>query len=295
MRVSQPLGQTYATVASSLSIIHTDGAADLDVLIDLIRRSPLLEELRGDAFARAELQDRLNVSRSTSHRHTKLFGEMDVIEKANGEFRLTESGKLLTDAMVRFKREADSALQLAPVLEAIQDAPVEINSEAFAGATVTNTERGDPYSPMARFVALVRETETLHGFDMDAIAPLYLNEIRQRIIDGMETKDIGLPEATKNALDDYPEKCTQACASGYLEIRLHDDLPFGLAIFDDRVGIGARERDTRALRVFVDTGSPEVREWAETVFEVYDAEAVPLEEFTQEGYRDAMEMREGTA
>lgn len=295
MRVSQPLGQTYGTVAPSVRMTHTEGAEDLDLLIALIRRSPLLEELRGDAFDRSELQDRLDMSRSTSHRHTKLFGEMGIIERVDGEFRLTESGKLLTDAMVRFKREANSALQLAPVLEAIQDAPMGIDSEAFAGATVTNTERGDPYSPVARFVTLVRETETLHGFDMDAIAPLYLEEIRQRIIDGMETKDIGLPEATKNALDDYPEKCRQACASGYLDIRLHDDLPFGLAIFDDRIGIGVCERDTRALRVFVDTESPEVREWAEAVYEVYEAEAVPLEEFTQEGYRNAMEMQERTA
>lgn len=76
---------------------------DLDLLIDLLRRSPLLEELRGDRVDRAELQDRLAVSRSTSHRHTRMLGELGVIEKTNGEFQLTASGKLLTDATSRFK------------------------------------------------------------------------------------------------------------------------------------------------------------------------------------------------
>lgn len=268
---------------------HTDTAGDLDLLIDLIRRSPLLEELQGESLDRAGLQERLDVSKSTSHRHTRLLGELDVIEKADGEFTLTESGKLLTDAMVRFKREASTALQLAPVLEAIQNAPIEIDSGAFAGAMVTSGEQGDPYSPVARFVALVGETETLRGFDMDAIAPLYMDEIQQRIVTGMETEDIGRPEVTKNALEGYPEKCFDACASGNLAIQLHDDLPFALALFDHRVGIGVCERDSRQLRVFVDTDSSEVREWAEAVYETYESRAIPLEEFTQQCFQETME------
>lgn len=267
-----------------------DEPEDLDLLIDLLRRSPLLEELRGESLDRAGLQDRLNVSKSTSHRHTRLLDELGVIEKTDGEFRLTESGAILTDAMVRFKREASSSLQLAPVLEAIQNAPVDIDSDAFAGATVTSAEQGDPYSPVARFVALVRETETLRGFDMDAIAPLYMDEIQQRIVDGMETEDIGRPEVTKNALEGYPEKCVDACASGHLTVQLHDDLPFALALFDHRVGVGVCERDSRQLRVFVDTDSPEVREWAEAVYETYESQAIPLEEFTQQCFQETMEM-----
>lgn len=270
---------------------YRDDPEDLDLLVDLIRRSPLLEELRKDTFDRGELQDRLDVSRSTSHRHTRLLGELGVVEKTNGEFRLTESGKLLTDAIVRFKREASSALQLAPVLEAVQDAPVEIDTEAFAGATVTSAERGDPHRPLARFVTLVQETDTLRGIDIDAIAPLYMDEIQGHIVDGMETEVIALAEVTEEILAEYPEKCFDACASGYLTVQLHDNLPFGLVIFDHRVGIGVYERGTRNLRVFVDTDSPEVCEWAETVYESYESEASLLDEYTQRGYREAMEAR----
>lgn len=270
-------------------------AEDPDLLIDLLRRSPLLEELQNDELDRRELQDRLDVSRATSHRHTRLLGELGVIEKTNGEFQLTESGQLLTDALVRFKREASSALQLAPVLEAVQDAPVEIDTGAFAGATVTSAEYGDPYSPVARFVALVRETEALRGIDLDAIAPLYMGEIQQRIVDGMETEDISYSEVTKDALEGYPEKCIDACASGYLTVQLHDDLPFALALFDDRVGIGVCERDTRNLREFVDTDSTEVRKWAEAVYEVYVSEAIPLEEYTQRGLQKAIEIQGRTS
>lgn len=270
-------------------MINIAGRGDIGLLIDLLRRSPLLEELRGDAFDRGELQERLGVSRSTSHRHTRLLGELGVIERTDGEFHLTESGELLTDAIVRFKQEATSALQLAPVLRAVEDAPVDIDAAAFTGSTVTSTEHGDPYSPLARFVALVRETETLYGFDMDAIAPLYVEDVQRRIVNGMETEDITRPGAVQNALDGYPDKCMEACASGHLTVKLHDDLPFALAMFDERVGIGVYGRDARTLRAFADTGSPEVREWAEAVYEAYDTEAVLMEEYTKQGFREAME------
>lgn len=70
---------------------------------------------------------------------------------------------------------------------------------------------------------------------------------------------------------------------------MHDDLPFSLAVFDDRVGIGVCESNARQLRVFVDTGSREVREWAEAVYEVYESEAFLMEEFTHQGFRETME------
>ncbi len=269
----------------------TPHTGETDLLIDLLRRSPLLEELQGQAYERRELQDRLGVSRATSHRHTKLLSELGVIEQDDRAFSLTESGRLLTDAILRFKREASSALQLAPVLEAAVDTSVDIELDAFAGATVTSAVRGDPYSPVARFVALVQETESLRGFDIDVIAPLYMDEVQQRIVDGMETMEISLPAVAKDALDGYPEKCMQACKSGYLTVQLHDDLPFGLAIFDDRVGIGVYEAGTRQLSVFVDTESPAVREWAETLYERYRNEAIPLEEFTKQSFHNAMEQR----
>ncbi|MBX0325596.1 winged helix-turn-helix domain-containing protein [Halomicroarcula sp. F13] len=262
---------------------------DPDLLIDLIRRSPLLEELQQDALDRAELQDRLAVSRATCHRHTRTLDELGVIERVDSHFQLTEAGWLLTDALTTFKRDARSAVQLAPVLDAVGDAPGEIDAKAFADATVTSAERGDPYSPVARFITLVRETEALRGLDMDAIAPLYMDEIQKRIVGGMETEDITHPGAVKDSLDGYPDKCMEACASGYLTVQLYDDLPFGLAIFDDRVGIGVCEQGTRNLRVFVDTDSPAVREWAESVYEVYESEAILLEEYTQQGFREAIE------
>lgn len=270
-------------------MVDPSNRTDSDRLIDLLRRSPILEALDDEPLDRRELQNRVDISRATVHRHTRLLADLGVIERAGDEFRLTKSGELVTDAVLRFKREVPSALSIAPVLQAIEDAPIEVGIEAFTDATVTNAARGDPYSPVARFLSLVEGTETLYGFDIDGIAPLYLEEIQRQIIDGMETDDLVLPEAVHDSLDTYPERCMEACASGNLSIQLHDNLPFSLAVFDDRVGVGVCAEEGRQLRVFVDTTRPEVREWAEAVYEAYEAEAIPMREYTPECFRKAME------
>lgn len=269
----------------------TPGTGDPDLLIDLLRRSPLLEALAEEPLDRREIQDRLNVSRATSHRHTRLLEDLGAVERSDGRFRLTESGTLLADALVRFKREARSALDLAPVLATVRTVPFEVDVEAFADARVTSAERGDPYSPVARFVELVQETGTLRGLDIALVAPLYVDEIQGRIVDGMETVDVERPEVVENVLEDYPEKCMEACASGHLTVGLHDELPFGLVLFDDRVGIGVPDRDSRTLRAFADTDSPAVREWAETVYDAYRSASTELEEVTWRGFEEAVEAR----
>ncbi len=267
----------------------TPQADDLDVLIDILRRSPLLEELQRGEYDRRELQDRLAISRATSHRHTKLLSELGAIERVAGQFRLTESGILLADACAGFKQDANTALQLAPVLEAVRDAPVPIDNEAFTDSIVTGAEHGDPHTPLVRFLALVRRTESLHALDLDVIGPVRLDEIKERIVNGMETELIGLPEVASDVIENYPENCIEACASGYLTVKLVDELPFALTIFDDRVGIGISEPGTRILRVFVDTDSPVVREWAWNVFEAYDSNAIEMEGFGPRGLQQVIE------
>lgn len=267
----------------------TADARSTDLLIDLLRRASLLQELQDESLTRRDMQDRLDISRATCYRYCRLLEDLELIEKSNSGYRLTDSGHLLTDILIQFEREAVTALELGSVMTAVQSVPVNIDAAAFSDAIVTSAEHGDSYGPVARFVSLVEETDSLRGFDMDIIAPLYLDEIEQRIVNGMETEEIAVPDVTRNILDSYPEKCFNACSSGNLTVKLHGDLPFGLAIFDHRVGIGVCEPGTRVLRTFADTDSLEVREWAEAVYEMYDAEATLMEEFTSQGFTQAVD------
>lgn len=50
---------------------------------------------------------------------------------------------------------------------------------------------------MTRFVSLLEETETLRGLDTFSIAPGYVAEFQQRILDGVETEVVDFPPSAR--------------------------------------------------------------------------------------------------
>lgn len=268
--------------------MDTTPPSDPDGFLELLRRAPMLEALRDGPMDRAELEAKLDISRATSHRFTRSLTDRGLVERVDGEFRLTELGIAVTEAVVGFKTDVGTAFRLGPVLEAGGETVPPVPLAAFSDATVTTPGHGDPHSPVVRFVSLVRETATLRGFDTWSIAPTYMAEVQGRIVDGMETELVDPVSVVEDVMEHYPERCVEVCVSGNLAIRLHDSLPFGLAIFDDRVGLAVPDPDTGTLAAFVDTDDPAAREWAEATYEAYRAESVPLDQFTKDGLRKAM-------
>lgn len=262
---------------------------DTDLLQDVIRYASGLEALVNGPRDRRELERQLDVSKTTSYRFTRSFEDLGLIEKSEGKYALTAAGEEVRDAVVTFETIVQTGLRLGPVLEAVRDTTPAIDLEAFADASVTTTDRGDPHSAVSRCIELVKETETLRGVYVGAIIPLYISDIGQRIIDGMETVNVGSPVRIAEVLAESPAECHDVCASGNLTIYLHNDLSYGLVILDDRVGIGIPGSDTRRLQMFVDTESSAAREWAVTVFESYKAEAVKMEGFSPWEVRQALE------
>lgn len=253
----------------------TAQTVESEVLIDLLRRSPLLEELQGEAVDRRELQDRLDVSRATIHRHTRLLTELSVIEEVNGKFRLTELGTLLADAILRFKREAGSALQLAPMLEVVEDASVDIDIDAFAGATITSAEQGDPYAPVNRFETLLQMTNEFRfvGSEVALMEPC-LDVVTQLIDDGVDITFIDRPSCTEYFFSTYPDLSAESLERENFTVLEHDELPpYGISLFTDRVAISCYEQANGTVRTLIDTDVQEAREWAETKFVSFLSEA----------------------
>lgn len=260
-----------------------------DVLLDLVGHAPGLEALATGPHDRRELERHLDVSRTTVYRFTRTFEELGVAGKRDGRYALTAAGTEVATAVATFDTRVRTALRLEPVLEAVSGTTPAFDLDAFADATVTTTEHGDAHSPVNRCIRLIQETDSLRAVDVNSIVPLYLGDLQRRIVDGMETETIIMPEVVANILVEYPDRCIEACESGYLTSYLHEDLSYSLVVLDDRVGIGVRDRDARTLQMFVDTDSPGAREWAEAVFESYRANATRMDGFTPWSFRRAME------
>lgn len=260
-----------------------------DLCIEVVKRAPMIAALREGAMDRRDLEQRLGISKSTAHRNTNSLAERGLIERSDGTYDLTEFGKAVADIVATFEADMQTTVRLTPLFDAVSGVQPRCPIEAFADARVTTSDSGDPFGPLARFVSLVRETETLRMFDSYAVAPTYMDDIHGRVLDGLATEVIERPDVALDVMENYPRKCVELCASQFLTMRLHEALPFGLAIFDSRIGVEIRDRESGTPRAFVDTDSPKGRKWAERLFESYWSEATRLDRFNPKALREALD------
>lgn len=251
---------------------------DTDLLGDIVRHGPVLEALLDEPLDRGEIEDRLDVSRATSHRFTQWLDEQGFAEKVDGRFRLTGRGEVVAEEVLRFEANVQTAHRLTPLLNVICEDHREFVVEPFVDAAVTVAEPDDPYRPVDRFISLVRESETFRGFNTTHMAPLVLGGFHQQLFDATDTEVIYLPHIAEKLFDTYPERAREAIESGHLALRTRDELPYGLALFDERVGIGGYDEATGLMQVFVDTDAPIAREWAERVYHSIRDDSEPLNE-----------------
>jgi len=247
-----------------------------DRLVDVARHAPVLEALLHRPMDRPEIEDALDVSRATSHRLTRWLDEGGLAEKRDGRFALSGYGQTVAEELLRFERNVVAAGRLAPLLACICPDHQDFVVEPFAAATVTTATPADPYRPVRRFATLARESETLRGFNTTHMVPLGVDEVHEGLFETTETEIIYQPQVSERLFETYPERASEAVERGHLRIRTREALPYGLAIFDDRVGIGGYDEETGAMRVFVDTDTALAREWAERVYEVYRNHSEPL-------------------
>ena len=266
-----------------------DARLPRDLLIEVVRRAPMIAALREEPLDRRDLEQRLEISKSTAHRNTSSLAERGLVERTDGKYELTEFGEAVAEIVATFEADMRTTVRLAPLFDAVAEIQPRCPFNAFSNATVTTADRGDPFGPLARFVSLVKESDTLQMVDSYAVAPTYIDDIHGRVLDGLETKVIERPDVAEDIMENYPRKCVELCASEILTMRLQDELPFGLAIFDYRIGVGVRDRATDAPRAFVDTDDPEARAWAETIFDSYWREATRLQRFNPKALREAID------
>lgn len=244
---------------------------------DAIKRWEALQALRDGPNDRAALMATLDVSRTTIHRIVRHLEARELITQAGREFSLTVFGSVVADEVATYRERVLAAERLKPFLETVPEPAADFDISLFADARVTTMEPRNPYAPLARFMELLTESDLLLGFDTTTIAPIYVDDIRDEILDGMETDVIYLPSVLEDMVAVYEAEIQTAVDSGQLTLSEHTELPFGLAIFEDRIGLGGYDSETGLLRVFVDTDATAAREWALDQFQGYREEATLLE------------------
>ena len=255
-----------------------DSALDeIEFLVRSEHRVEALDALAERPRSRSDLQAATGASSSTVGRLLRKFEARDWIVRDGHEYRMTPEGTFVAEEVTSLLDRMETRQQLRDVATWLPTEKLGITIEAFSEAVVTAVDAEEPYRPVRRYDDLIEDAEAMRAFGTPTLKSANAGTLFRNVRAGMDTEIIYPPPIVEAMLDWSPEAAKEGLDSGNLTILLHDTLPCGLTIFDDRVALTGYDPDTGMLRAIVDTDAAEAREWATGLYDSYREEAQPLD------------------
>lgn len=244
---------------------------DIEYLARSGHRVTALSALARRPQSRRDLLEITGVSQSTIGRTIRAFEDRRWIHRDGCHYEATQLGAFVAAGVEELIERLETEQTLRDIWHWLPTEESGFTVEMWSDAVVTIAESNAPYRPVNRFLSLLRETDQFQfvGFDLALLEPC-MEELCQRIIEGMQTEIIDPPNVVEYIRSTYPEQSAEALESGNLTVWVHDDLPpYGVGIFDDLVAVSGYDSDSGTVRVLIDTDAPEAREWAESIYRSY--------------------------
>lgn len=255
---------------------HGAPSVDQDVLLEVVRRAPILQALLGDSARANDIVGMVDMSRSTVHRATDSLEEYGILEQVGEEYCLTNLGRLLFQEQKRFEKQTSTALALAPFLNTITITGNGFPIDHFVDATITRHKPRQPHATIHRIIRLIEQSDRLRMLST-VISPVYVDVGYREMMDGMVIEAIFEPEVVNLMLSEYPEKAQQTIGTGNFRVYANAGIPFELFIFDSKMGMAAHGENGNA-EVLIECEDAEAVRWAESLYEKHRSQADPLTE-----------------
>lgn len=257
----------------------TGGAFDETILKTAVQRRDVLTALARSPRHRRELQEELDISKTTCHRIVRTFDDNGLLDRTDSGYALTRRGELLETYVDEYARNVRATFELAPLVAAFADLPVDFDVELFADAAVTRPDPNDPTIPLNREFDLFRDADYFTVVDTNQhVPPLYLERVLDIAIeDGKRAEHIAPKAVIQKRLDEFPDVHQRHDdVDAELTYRVCDEATFGLTLYEhDHVVLRAYDDDTGSITLLVDTDDPGAVSWAGDVVEHYRGRADP--------------------
>lgn len=249
---------------------------DIEFLARSDHRVNALGALSVGPQKRADLRVATGASNATVGRILSEFESRTWVHRDEHQYELTSLGEFIADGFFDLVERFETEHSIRGVWRWF---PTELGFtlEMFSGATVTRPNEGNPYSSNSRYIELVEASTTLREMGRVPLKPENVKAVLEQSVAGTEVELVFDEESLLYMLAVEPELANKALASGHLVLLIHDDLPGGLAIFDDCVGTCCRDYETGLSRAIIDTDTTEAREHAWALYDVYRQDAILFE------------------
>lgn len=241
------------------------------------QRHDFLNALAEGPLSKPALVDETATSRSTVDRAIAALQEEGLVERTNGEYDLTLTGRYALSEFDSYRSRLD-ALQRAHEVLGVLPADAEVEPAALVGATV----RESPYYPndvaFRSLVELVRQGEHVRAVG-PTLPPRYIGDVEECVDRGDLSVEFVMTPAVVDMIGRIPCEELRDLAS-------HEDV--AVSVLDERVPyalwmVESAEGTESGLVVYTDNGvkgivrndTDAMTEWARDVYERYRERATP--------------------
>lgn len=247
----------------------SDTAAIRAALDVLDRRERFVAVLADGPLWKRDLQDELDVSRSTVYKAIRDLEELGLVERRDDGYDLSIVGRRLYERRQQFHEVAAEIYDPVPFLSGLPT-DIDLPEALFLDAELVSGERFAPNRPVRTIERLVRETESLKGLT-PVVLPQYVDTFHERLISNELRAELLLERPVlEHLVTEYEGPFEEAVAAGDLAIYTTDErLAYGLLLLEapDRRVVFIAYGPGGNLRGLIINESPAAIEWAETTWE----------------------------
>ena len=279
------LGSRSAVMATTyLSVVtvgrHVGDDIAPDVLGLLQSRLDVVEVVEAEPVQKPDLDDELDVSRSTIDRAVKELETAGVVTRGENGYELTLFGSLLID---QYRTQLDRIRELVragPLLDALPaEAPMSV--DFVRDASMYHASSSAVLRPVQRFEELVREATTVHGLSRTISQSSTSRLLEEQVLQDRLDCELIMTSALRAYLAEERSRTERELyETGRYRVYETDSLPYGLALFDldeddSHAMIFVYGESNELLGTMVNDEPPAV-EWATTVYECFKADAADV-------------------
>jgi len=207
------------------------------------RNLPVLLEVRDSdgGLTQKEVGQRLNHPKSTTHRKVRWLEEVNLVNKSDSRYELTDLGKIVTDEVEDCLSKVEKAVEFEEFLDVLSDSDLCVGE--VEGANITRVRDENPFEPMTRLAELVDGTEEAYVL-AKSMAPRGFAVGRESIRQGDTELEIVVDSAIPEYIDIaewYGSGIENDLKEGRLKIWVHDDIDYNFAVLDGKLCLGSED------------------------------------------------------
>jgi predicted transcriptional regulator len=191
-----------------------------------VQRQDFLELLARGPVHKRDLIDELGHSRSTVDRAIDSLTEAGLVERVDGEFVATYSGRLLLDQLTETRAVAETVTAAGATLNHL---PTDVQRESrfFVDADVVSVENSSPAEVLRGITEVLEQSDRFRGASFVANDDRFIDAIYERTVErtAMEVEFLLTPSLAAWLAANYPERMRPLARSDHLACHVIESLP----------------------------------------------------------------------